>query len=368
MLSRIIWGVVFITLMIEMTMAEEKLRRKLYVASPGIRNYLEFGGHGVLVFDIDNGHQFDRRISLEGYGLRENGDVLNVKGVCASSRTDRLYVSTLRHLICLDLWTDEVLWQKEFEFGCDRMSISPDGSIIYLPSLEKHVWYVVDAISGDEINRVEPRSGAHNTVYGMDGSKVYLAGLRSPILRVAETKGHTIASTVGPFSDNIRPFTVNGQQTHCFVNVNNLLGFEIGDLKTGKMIHRIEVAGFSKGKVKRHGCPSHGVGMTPDESEIWVTDGANEHLHFFDNTQMPPKQIGSIKLREQPGWVTFSLDGKLGYPSTGEVIDVKTKKIIATLTDEMGRQVHSEKMLEIDFFGSDAVRNGDQFGVGRKRQ
>ena len=29
------------------------VRRLLYVASPGIRNYLEYGGHGLLVFDIE---------------------------------------------------------------------------------------------------------------------------------------------------------------------------------------------------------------------------------------------------------------------------------------------------------------------------
>ena len=51
---------------------------------------------------------------------------------------------------------------------------------------------------------------------------------------------------------------------------------------------------------------------------------------------MPPKQTTSIKLREQPGWVTFSLDGKYAYPSTGEVIDTATKKIVAALTDEKG--------------------------------
>ena len=43
--------------------AEPEVRRHLYVASPGIRNYVEFGGHGVLVFDIDNHHKFVRRIS-----------------------------------------------------------------------------------------------------------------------------------------------------------------------------------------------------------------------------------------------------------------------------------------------------------------
>jgi len=47
------------------------------------------------------------------------------------------------------------------------------------------------------------------------------------------------------------------------------------------------------------------------------------------------------------------------------VIDVKTKKIITALLDETGRQVHSEKLLEIVFSGGKPVRAGDQFGLGR---
>ena len=38
-----------------------------------------------------------------------------------------------------------------------------------------------------------------------------------------------------------------------------------------------------------------------------------------------------------PGWVTFTLRGDLAYPSTGDVIDVQTRKIVARLTDEEGR-------------------------------
>jgi len=33
-----------------------------------------------------------------------------------------------------------------------------------------------------------------------------------------------------------------------------------------------------------HGCPSHGIGLTPDEKEIWVTDAHNRRLHLFDAT------------------------------------------------------------------------------------
>ncbi len=338
-------------------------RRLLYVAVPGIRNYLEYGGHGVLVFDIDRGHAFVRRIPAAG--LAPDGKPSNVKGIVANAATRRLYVSTLQKLTCFDLLTDKILWEKSYEGGCDRMALSPDGKVMYLPSLEKNHWHVVDAQSGEIIKRLEPIPRAHNTVYGLDGQHAYLAGIGSPLLHVTDTATHSISKQIGPFGSGIRPFTVNGKQTLCFVNVNGLLGFEVGDLVSGKMLHRVEVEGFKPGVPKRHGCPSHGVGLTPDEKEVWVCDAANSRMHVFDATVMPPKQVASIEMRDQPGWITFSLDGKLAYPSTGEVVDVKTRKIVAALKDETGAAVHSEKMVEIHFAGGVPVRNGDQFGVGR---
>ncbi len=338
--------------------------RRLYVAEPGIRDYLEYGGHGILVYDIDHGHKFLKRIPTGGLDPK-TGKPLNVKGICADATSGRVYVGTTQQMMAIDLVTEKLLWEKRYDQGCDRMSISPDGKVIYLPSFEGPTWHVVDARSGDVIATIEPKSGAHNTVYGRDGKEVYLAGLKSPLLTIADTSTHTAARTVGPFAAAIRPFTVNGSQTLIFANVNELLGFEIGDLKSGKKLHRVEVQGFGKGPIKRHGCPSHGIGLTPDEKELWVVDAFNKKIHIFDATVMPPKQMMSLDVRDEPGWVTFSIDGTLAYPSTGEVFDVATKKIVATLTDEEKRQVMSEKMLEIDFVDGKPVRNGDQFGIGR---
>ena len=345
---------------------DSPVRRLLYVAVPGVRNYLEYGGHGVLVFDIDAGYRFVKRIPSAG--LDEQGRPLNVKGVCASALTRRLYVSTLRTLLCFDLVTEKLLWEKPYEGGCDRMAISPDGKVIYLPSLEKAHWHVINALTGDVIKKLVPDSGAHNTIYGLDGRHAYLAGLKSPLLRVTDTAGHDIVKEVGPFSSAIRPFTVNARCTLCFVNVNGLLGFEIGDLQTGKKLHRVEVEGFKMGVPKRHGCPSHGVGLTPDEKEVWVTDAVNRRMHIFDATVMPPKQVASLKVKDEPGWITFSLDGRFAYPSTGDVFDVASRKIVAILKDETGAAVQSEKMLEIDWRGNEPMRAGDQFGVGRVKR
>jgi hypothetical protein len=340
-------------------------QRYLYVASPGIRNYVEFGGVGILVFDIDAGYKFVKRIPT--WDVPEGKPAENIKGIEASARTGKIYLSTPMRVACFDLLTEKKVWEQVYEGGCDRLALSPDGKTLYVPSFEGAHWHVVNALTGEVIKKLEPNSGAHNTIYSDDGKHVYLAGLKSPWLPITDTKTHEIVRKVGPFGNVIRPFTINGKQTLVYVNVNDLLGFEIGDLKTGKMLHRVEVTGFNKGPVKRHGCPSHGIGLTPDEKEVWLCDGHNEQMHVFDNTQMPPKQIASFKLREQPGWVTFSIDGRHAYPSTGEIFDIASKRIIATLQDEKGRQVHSEKLLEIDFANGKPLRTGDQFGMGRKR-
>ncbi len=337
--------------------------RRLYVAEPGIRNYLEYGGHGLLVFNVDHGHRFIKRIPTAG--LDPEGKPINVKGICASALTKRLYISTIKQLMCLDLVSEKLLWEKTYDAGCDRMAITPDGRTIFLPSFEGPLWYVVRAEDGDVVARITPRSGSHNTIVGPDGKKAYLAGLNSPDLTIVDTGTNLVVGKSGPFSASIRPFTVNGAQTVCFVNVNRLLGFEVGDLVTGQKLYRVEVSGYQQGPTKRHGCPSHGIGLTPDDRELWVTDAFNKRMHIFDATVMPPTQVGEVVLRDEPGWITFSIDGHYAYPSTGDVIDVRSRKIVAVLKDEAGRDVQSEKLLEVDFQGKEPVRAGDQFGFGR---
>lgn len=337
----------------------------LYVAVPGIRNYLQWGGAGILVYDIGRGHRLLRRIPtlpvLPGQAAE------NVKGVCASAATGLLHLTTPRRMLCLDLVSEKILWNREYPGGCDRMSVTPDGRTMFLPSFEGPHWNVVDAPTGHVLHVIRLDSRAHNTVIGLDGRNAYLAGLASNLLAVADTRTRTVFHRVGPFAHSIRPFTVTGDQSLCFVNVNELLGFEIGEIRTGRKLHRVEVEGFVPGPVKRHGCPSHGIGLTPDEREVWVVDGPNSHLHVFDLASLPPRQVASIPVRDQPGWITFSLDGRYAYPSTGEVIDTATRQIVATLSDELGRPVQSEKMVEVVFDGARPVRTGDQFGLGRRR-
>ena len=194
-----------------------------------------YGGHGLLVFDMDHNHRFVKRIPTGG--LHPDGKPSNVKGIAVSVPLNSIYISTIESLQRIDLSTGKIIWEKKIEGGCDRMSISPDGKTMYLPSFENSTWNVVDCKTGDIITKIGGFKRSHNTLYGPSGDHVYLDDLASNWLMVADTKTNTVTSKVGPFGSFIRPFTVNSDETRVCVTIDSLFGFERGmevTLKTGK--------------------------------------------------------------------------------------------------------------------------------------
>jgi DNA-binding beta-propeller fold protein YncE len=180
------------------------------------------------------------------------------------------------------------------------------------------------------------------------------------------------------FSDHIRVFVINHDATRVYAGLNNLLGFEIADVKTGKVIKRIEAPG-QMWKAKwadpnqhffGHGAPMHGIAMTPDESEIWIPDAINNQVLVYDNPiggEWPVLNMQkSFKTNGQPnGWITLGFDGKLAFMASGDVVDVKTHKIVAQMKDEYGRYMDSEKVLDMQFSASGKlVRTVNQFSIG----
>src|SRR3954467_307439 len=82
---------------------EAKVSRLLYVVCPGIRDYPEFGGAGILVFDIDAGHKFVKRIPTDASKVAKPR---NIKGVVASPATRKLHFTTPETLYSVDLVTE----------------------------------------------------------------------------------------------------------------------------------------------------------------------------------------------------------------------------------------------------------------------
>src|SRR2546422_3239123 len=105
-------------------------RRFLYAAVPGVGNATNHGGVGILVFDMDNGYAFVKRIPT--WTSEEGKPVEGVRGIAASAATGRLFISTGRRLAAFDLVTDTIVWEQTYDQQCcDRMALSPEGKTLY---------------------------------------------------------------------------------------------------------------------------------------------------------------------------------------------------------------------------------------------
>ena len=345
--------------------AAQQTRRLLYVAVPGASNEAEYSGVGILVYDIDNGHTFVKRIPTWSTGSPQERE--QVRGIAADARSRRLYLSTVKRLAAFDLVSDDIVWEKTYDGTCcDRLALSPDGSTIYAPAFGAPKWYVIDAAKGELMTTIDVMGWPRQAIFLAGGNLVVLGAWESPFLPVVDTRTRTIVREVGPFTNHVCPFTINGRGTQVFANVDGLVGFEVGDLQTGLILDRVIVEGYQMQLAGKYECPSHGIGLTPDERELWVADGVDNRIHVFDATTYPPVASTTIEVRAQPRWLTFGIDGRYAYPSSGDVIDQRSRKVVATLEDEHGLFVHSERMLEIQFAGPDPLRVGNQLAIGMK--
>ena len=319
----------------------------LYVAAPASDAADPNRAIRLLVFDVANAHRLIRRIPL--WPAARGGETETVRGIAAHARTRRLYVSTTRRLAAIDLSTDKILWQKSYDgHCCDRFAVSPDGQTIYAPAFGSPKWYVVRAATGELRATIGVTGWPRNTMVSRDGQRAYLAAWESPLLTIADATRNTIVRTVGPFSASLCPFTTNAKGTIAFANVDGLVGFEVGDLQTGLILDSVAVDGYEKSAAAQYECPSHGIAFTPDERELWVADGVRNRLVVFDATVYPPVQRTAVELSAQPRWLAFSADGRLAYPSTGDIVDTATRKIVGALESSPGVKVESAYLLEVD--------------------
>jgi len=340
-------------------LGEAPTKRYLYMSTPDASQKEGRSGSGILIFDIDNGHKFVRRINVP---IFEEG----IRGFTGNLKTHAVYYSTSnRRVGAFDLEKDKVVWEKTYEVGADRSSITLDGKKLYVPSgwwdkAEDGGLLVVNGKNGDLIKRIRVGPQAHNSFVSLDGRLVYLG--TQTMLTVFDTANEKIVQQVKDVGEyGIFPYTVNSANTIAYVCLGKTVGFDIVDLKAGKVLHRV----IASNEPIRH--RTHGVGLTPDETELWISDQEGQKLFIFDATRMPPAPKGHVQLSiAGHGWVTFSLDGKYAYSHAPDIFDAKTKQHVGAFADEKGNPFASSKFIEVHFRGDKVVQIGNEFGLGRK--
>jgi hypothetical protein len=322
----------------------------------------------ISVYDIDTGHRLIKTIKTVP-------DVADVRGVAASATTGSLYVayrdvSGTGMIYCLDLYDDKVLWNRTISPGVDRLAINPDGQALYVPTWEggsADFINVVDAKTADILRQVHFSNRSHDTQFPLsgpvfqetkadDGSGNYLYMI---------TPGSYTVSRIGPYSGILGPYAVDSTSDYVVNNVRGLWGMQVADLKTGRIV---------TATIPDHppGDPGllHGIGWTPDQTEVWQNGSWNDpHVYVWEmRDPMAPVLKARMTLRSNRGshWLTFDLRGDYAYVAPDkngadgtEIFDPRTHASVGVIGA-------SEDMLELDFTNGKITQAGDQYGIGRR--
>ena len=344
-------------------------RTQIWAAIPG----------AIIVMDAKNQYNFVKRITFDN--VPASIGIETIAGMSASPQVNMAFVSTRGHLYAIDLATDKTVWSNTYEEGtcCERGQVLPDGLTMVVGSNLKNFHRVIDTKTG-VVKGIIPSPMSmfnHNMALTPDGKTVFMApnGVTVTIGDVATMKP---IGTI-TFSDHVRPMVINHDGTRIYANLNNLLGFEIGDVPNRKVLKRVEVPGEMwkakwanpNNRYHGHGAPHHGIALTPDEAELWIPDAINDQVLVFDNMENDNWNLNmakTIKTEYENGWITMGLDGKKAFMASGDVVDVKTHKIVGLLRDEYGRFMNSEKVLEMEFDGNGHLkRTVNEFAAGQPK-
>ena len=337
--------------------------RNLYAVNESSKNR-----GSISVYDIDGGHRLIKTIStVAGVG--------DVRGVAVSAATGKLYVayrdvSGTGMIYCLDVYSDTILWNRAVLPGVDRLAISPNGQLLYVPTWEggsaDHI-NIVDADMGNVVRRVYFSKSSHDTQYPLagpifqetkadDGSGNYLY--------LIDPSDYAI-SRVGPYAGVLGPYAVDGTSSYAVNNVRHLWGMQVADLKTGRIV-TAKIADEPPDGVEL----LHGIGWTPDQSEVWQNSTASDpHVYVWDMSKpMTPVLKKRLTLRSGRGshWLTFDIRGDYGYIAPPKDGDDGTEIFDARTHASLGVIRSSEDMLEIDFTDGKISQVGDQYGIGRQ--
>jgi hypothetical protein len=322
-----------------------------------VARYEYVAGAGQLsVYDIANG-SLVARFGLPG--------VAEIRGIGASAATGMLYVSYggfpsgTGHLLEFSLYRQKVMYDRGYRFGIDSFDISHDGRLIFMPTGENtsgNTWHVLAATTGRVVGHIAAGRAPHDTVVGASGRHVFLGGASARYLYEANaSRPWKVIGRMGPLMPGgvtgIRPFTIDAQDTLAFTTADRYLGFQVSDVATGRVLYTVPVPGFSVPPTFR-GLPSHGIGLSPDQRNLWLVDKPNRAVHEFDISGLPhraPVMIATVHVSgPKLGWLNLTRDGRYLFAGeAGNMINTRTHRTVGTI----GALVASRYNIEIDWAG-----------------
>ena len=178
-------------------------------------------------------------------------------------------------------------------------------------------------------------AGAHNAYAGARGRFVYQTAIYSRAIARIDIARRTV-DRIYRVDGHPRPAALLADESMIYVQLSDLHGFIEVDLESGLETRRVEWPISDGGAREEPLC--HGLGIPPDETEIWATSHVEQNVRVLRLPDLV--ELAQIPLGGRPEWVAFSHDGQTAYitltaPAQAEgavaIVDRRERRVIARL-------------------------------------
>lgn len=272
-----------------------------------------------------------------------------VHGVCAPTDGRMIFVTieSTRTLKILDTATDKVIGTIPLVAhpGAkpNQCASTPDGRYVAVPmrvyGKQQPALGDLDVINMDRrrIVKVIPMRFPHNCFAAGSNEVLYCeARTDGQIYRLnLKTMNFDEKFPIGP---DPRPFAIASKARKLYSALGGFLGFAVLNMDNDE-VHRValpdEGAEAPVCQQFEPNTPTHGVALTPDGKELWVTSMVNGSVSVYytaTGTFSKPIHLGGAC----PNWITVTPNGEYVAVSesdrnTVSIIDAKTEKVVGDI-------------------------------------
>jgi YVTN family beta-propeller protein len=292
------------------------------------------GGARMLLY-VDNSLGDD--ITVIDLGTLKIVDTLKVgnqpHALCAPADGRRLFTSieSEKNLKTIDTITGKIIGTIAVTGKPNECAATPDGRYVGVPIRDGNSVDIVDTIL-KKVVKVLPVKEPHNCFNTGNNNDMYVSSMGSNEIDVIDLKKMDYSARI-PTGGIPRPYAVSNDEKVLYTALTNLHGFVVADIPSRKVIERVELPPAPPLDCPLEvNTPTHGVALTPDGKQLWVTSLADGGVYVYDLATK--KTSPMIPVGKCPNWIACSPDGKYCAVSNSDtddcsIIDAHTQREVA---------------------------------------
>ena len=273
--------------------------------------------------------------------LRVTGSIkvgARVHGAAVQADGKRLFttIESENVLKIIDTTQDKVIAAIKLTGRPHQCAATGDGRYVAVPIRDKNSLDIVD-VAQRQVVKTLPLSRPHDSVNAGSNRYVFASSMGDQKIDVLDLETMEYSAEI-PVGGVPRPFVVSSDGKTMYVALSNLHGFVAADIVQRKIVSRVEIPAEHAHRKERSLEPievlTHGLALSPEQSELWVTSLLDDSVYIYD--VKANKVTGRVATGDGPNWVAFSPDGKYVCVSNTDsddvsIIDVKSRREFARL-------------------------------------